>query len=321
MVDEICSHGVPSPELKLTLHTLKGNTALMGLGFVAKLCHSIEEHLENTGELSAPLLAQLEERWSIIVGHIADFTGKQSERMVEIPAGEYSLMIAKFSEDADRSELMNHLLSWQMEPVARYFERMAEQARALAVRMGKGNIVVHMDAGSVRVNGDRWAPFFAELVHVVRNAVDHGLESPQERQAAGKPAEGTLILRAKKCDDRLHFELKDDGRGVLWEVIRQKAKGFGLAHASQSDLVNALCHEGLSTKDSATLVSGRGVGMAALRKRVLELNGSLDVRSSAGLGTTVMLSFPLQHRSDVLLDVPAARRTVAAAVPGQQGLS
>jgi two-component system chemotaxis sensor kinase CheA len=225
-------------------------------------------------------------------------------------------MIAKFSEDADRSELMNRLLSWQMEPVARYFERMAEQARALAVRMGKGNIVVHMDAGGIRVDGDRWGPFFAELVHVVRNAVDHGLEHPQERQAAGKPAEGTLVLRAKKCDDRLHFELKDDGRGVLWEVIRQKAKGFGLAHTSQSDLLNALCHEGLSTKDSATQVSGRGVGMAALKKRVLELNGSLDVRSSAGLGTTVMLSFPLQHRSDVLLDVPTARRAVAAPVPG-----
>ncbi|HEU5077541.1 MAG TPA: ATP-binding protein, partial [Polyangiaceae bacterium] len=293
-----------SVEMKRTLHTLKGNTALMGLGFMAKICHNLEDHLEYSGELSPQLLEQLDERWSIIRGHISNFVGDDSQRMVEIPAAEYSMMIAKFSHNSDKQALVHQLLKWQLEPVSRYFDRMAEQARALALRLGKGAITVHLDGGNIRLDGDRWASLFSELTHVVRNAVDHGLEEPVDRKSAGKPRHGTLIFKACTRNDRLVFEIKDDGRGIAWDVVRERAKQLGLPHTTHGDLVDALCYDGLSTRDTATQVSGRGVGMAALKTQVIERHGRIDATSTAGVGTTITLSFPLAHRGDVLVDAP-----------------
>lgn len=297
-----------SVEMKRTLHTLKGNTALMGLGFVAKICHNLEDHLEYSGELSPQLLEQLEERWSIIRGHISNFVGDDSQRMVEIPAAEYSMLIAKLTTNPDKA-LLRQLLKWQLEPVSRYFDRMAEQARALAMRLGKGAITVHLDGGEIRLDGDRWGPLFSELTHVVRNAVDHGLEEPAERKAVGKPRHGTLIFKAFTRGDRLVFEIKDDGRGIAWDAVRERAKQLGLPHSSHADLVDALCHDGLSTREAATQISGRGVGMAALRTQVLERNGRIEATSAAGVGTTISLSFPLAQRSDVLIEPPSALQT------------
>lgn len=304
MVSTICSGKLApnSVELKRTLHTLKGNTALMGLGFVAKLCHSLEEHLEYTGELSPQLLGQLQKRWRIIRGHISNFVGDGSQRMVEIPASEYSIILSRFTQDSDKQALMHQLLKWQLEPVSKYFDGLAEQARALAFRLGKGKIAVHTDASNIRVDGDQWAPFFLELTHVVRNAVDHGLESPEERRSTGKSDVGTLIFKARSANNRLLFELKDDGRGIAWSKIREKARAAGLPHASHADLVNALCHDGLSTKESANQVSGRGVGMAALRTQVVERQGRIDAVSTVGVGTTITISFPLANRTDVYVD-------------------
>lgn len=304
MVAKICggAWAAESVELKRTLHTLKGNTALMGLSFVAKICHNLEDHLEYSGELSPSLLEQLEERWSIIRGHISNFIGDGNQRMVEIPATDYSMLIAKFSQTADKQTLMHQLLKWQLEPVSRYFDRMAEQARALAARLGKGSLAVHIDAGNIRVDGAQWASLFTEFAHVVRNAVDHGLETPKERMHLGKPRQGTLILKALTRNDRLVFEIKDDGRGIAWDTIREKAKHLGLPHATHTDLVDALCHDGLSTKDTATQVSGRGVGMAALKTQVLGRHGRIDATSTQGVGTTISLSFPLAQRADVLIE-------------------
>jgi len=307
MVNKIRSGGwaPDSVEMKRTLHTLKGNTALMGLGFVAKICHNLEDHLEYSGEISPQLLEQLDERWNTIRGHVNNFVGDDSRRMVEIPAAEYSLLIAKFSNTADKQALVHQLLKWQLEPVSRYFDRMAEQARALALRLGKGNITVHLDGGNIRVDGERWASLFSELTHVVRNAVDHGLEEMIERKAAGKPKSGTIIFKAYTRNDRLVFEIKDDGRGIAWDSVREKAKQLGLPHATHADLVDALCYDGLSTREAATQISGRGVGMAALKTQVLERHGRIEATSTAGVGTTISLSFPLSHKSDVLVDVPA----------------
>ena len=129
-------------------------------------------------------------------------------------------------------------------------------------------------------------------------------ESAEERRAAGKPSVGKLIFRANVSKDRLVFELEDDGRGIDWDAVREKAKTLGLPHASHEDLVVALCHDGLSTKDSASQLSGRGVGMAALKIRVLERRGHIDAISSPGRGTTISVSFPLSQHSDVLVDLP-----------------
>jgi two-component system chemotaxis sensor kinase CheA len=128
---------------------------------------------------------------------------------------------------------------------------------------------------------------------VVRNALDHGIEPAEARTAAGKPAHGKLRLSARIDNDALEIECADDGRGIDWPRVREKAKERGLPHATEADLVNALFSDGLSTAESVSDISGRGVGMSAVRDAVHRLGGSIGVVSKRGTGTTWRFRFPL----------------------------
>jgi two-component system chemotaxis sensor kinase CheA len=127
---------------------------------------------------------------------------------------------------------------------------------------------------------------------VVRNAVDHGFEPVDERRSKGKTLRHTLLLRAEIVNDALTFEVTDDGRGIDWNKIKESAKARGLPHATQPQLLAALCADGVTTREGVTDISGRGVGMAAFRRRVEALRGRLEVRSSPGAGTSWFVRFP-----------------------------
>ena len=181
--------------LKRTLHTLKGNSAVMGLSVVARLCHLLEDQLAENGHMAKDTLEELSGRWIAILGHIAAFTGVEKQRIIEVPHSEYAALVSRLSTET-QGEILNQLLSWQLEPITKPFERLAEQARALAHRLGRGEVNVAIDGGGVRLDPETWSPFFSTLVHVVRNAIDHGIEPSAERLRAGKPAVGTLRLKA-----------------------------------------------------------------------------------------------------------------------------
>src|SRR4029079_15887931 len=115
----------------------------------------------------------------------------------------------------------------------------------------------------------------------------------EERLRAGKPAAGTLALRAATTNGQLAIEVSDDGAGIDWEGIRRVATTRGLPHRTQADLLDALCKDGVTTRSEVTTLSGRGVGMAAFRECVSGMHGTLDVRSVRGKGTTWIVRFPL----------------------------
>jgi two-component system chemotaxis sensor kinase CheA len=146
----------------------------------------------------------------------------------------------------------------------------------------------------------------------MRNALDHGIEKPDERLRAGKPAAGTLTFRATTTNGHLAIEVSDDGAGIDWEAIRRVAASRGLPHRTQSELLDALCRDGVTTRDEVTTLSGRGVGMAAFRECVTGMRGSLEVRSVRGRGTTWTARFPLpetegQAWQSGIFPAPAAR--------------
>jgi len=152
-----------------------------------------------------------------------------------------------------------------------------------------------MPPASVPVSPDdtaRWAPFWSALVHAVRNAVDHGIEPPELRVGAGKPRRPRLAFEATRLRGRLAISISDDGRGVDWAAVRDKAKRLGLAHETPGDLERALFADGFSTAASATQTSGRGVGMAALRAAAAALGGTLELEGQLGAGTTLRFLFP-----------------------------
>jgi two-component system chemotaxis sensor kinase CheA len=164
----------------------------------------------------------------------------------------------------------------------------------LAARLGKGTIdvAVEVDDG-MRLPGERWARFWTAFVHAIRNAIDHGLETSDERRAAGKVGLARLTLRAGRRGDELAIEIEDNGRGVNWTKVAERARTCELPCATDADLVNALFHDGLSTRDTATEVSGRGVGLSALRQACVSTGGRVTITSRPGVGTTLGFRWPI----------------------------
>ena len=160
----------------------------------------------------------------------------------------------------------------------------------------------------MRLDPGQWESFFSELVHVVRNAIDHGIESPEERRALGKPSVATLTFRARSTSSSIEFEMGDDGRGIAWDDIAKKARARGMRAETASDLVEALWSAGVSTKDEATEISGRGIGLHAVKACVEAMEGDMRVQSSTGAGTFWTFCFP--QSSTIVLrtsaEMPAA---------------
>ena len=135
------------------------------------------------------------------------------------------------------------------------------------------------------------------LIHCVRNSVDHGIENPEDRSAAGKPEEGQVFLRAKNEGNMIIIEVQDDGKGIDVEAVKSKAIDRGIIHPSKnlSDLeaFNLIFEPGFSTAKKVTNISGRGVGLDVVRKQIEKLNGNVSVWSDKGKGTRLTIKIPL----------------------------
>jgi two-component system chemotaxis sensor kinase CheA len=275
------------------LHTIKGNAALAGLDLVAQLCHTAEAELEDGVGLSeAPALAGLRARWQLLAASLRDLAGERRPDAVEVQKGELQKLADELLRGLPTAEAVARLHSWRSEPVMRPLERLAGHARALAAKLGKGELEIAVDAGDLCLDAERWRPLWSELVHVVNNAVDHGLEAPAERRAAGKSERPRLRLSARLEQEALVMEVEDDGRGIDWEAIKRAAAPLGLPVETTGDLTAALLAAGVSSRADVSLVSGRGVGMSAVAARARELGGEVGITSQPGAGTCVRLSFP-----------------------------
>jgi chemotaxis protein histidine kinase CheA len=171
-------------------------------------------------------------------------------------------------------------------------ERLAAQAREIARRLGRGEIDVRIEAEGVRLDRARWLPFWRVFGHVLRNAIDHGLEAPSDRLAAGKGPMGMIKLRAREHHEQLTIEVEDDGRGIDWARLAERARAMGLDADGPGALTEVLFAYGVSTRGGVSEISGRGVGLAAVRAACENLGGSVSVISVAGQGTVVRFSWP-----------------------------
>jgi chemotaxis protein histidine kinase CheA len=290
----------PADQLGL-LHTLKGNAALLGLERVGELCHALETRAE-TGPLRAEDLEPLVAAWSELDQRARSMLGRQRATL-EVSRADRDALLAAIAEGAPPDALRSLVEAWDLEPVERRFERLADQARTLASRLGRGPLEVEIAARGVRLPAEGFAEFWSALAHIVRNAVDHGIEPAPERLRLGKPHRGRLRFEAEKLGgDRVLITLTDDGRGVDWAALRRKAQRRGQTpDLPRSELFFL---GGLSSRDEVSLSSGRGVGTSAVARVVDALGGRCQVWSATGEGTTLEFVLPV-HRPAAAPDAPS----------------
>jgi two-component system chemotaxis sensor kinase CheA len=195
-------------------------------------------------------------------------------------------------------EMQDTIMQVRMMPVSFIFQRFPRMVRDISRKLGK-EVELVLEGESTEADKNIIEALSDPLIHIVRNSLDHGLESPEVRVAAGKNATGKLLIRATQESDRVLIEIIDDGRGINPNVIKQKAyeKGLidesALERLSDEEAVNLVFAAGFSTADVISDLSGRGVGMDVVRSAVERINGTVGIESEVGKGTRLYLSLPL----------------------------
>ena len=196
------------------------------------------------------------------------------------------------------TELQETIMRTRMQPMGNLFSRFPRVVRDLGNKLGK-QIEIDMVGNEVDIDKTILESLADPLKHLVRNSCDHGLEGPDERTAAGKPAVGRIALRAFHEGGQINIEIRDDGRGINLARVKAKAVENGLKTQAE---VNALTEKeaihlillpGFSTAETVTDVSGRGVGMDVVKTSIEKLGGQFDIATTAGQGTTILLRLPL----------------------------
>ncbi len=194
--------------------------------------------------------------------------------------------------------LQNSVMKTRMQPIGRLFKKFPRLARDLARQLGK-EVELVLSGEETEIDKTMIEDLNDPLVHLIRNAVDHGVEDPAQRSAAGKPLRSTVQLQARQIGDHITITIADDGKGMSPEVIRSKAIEKGLISPEvASSLDDGQCLEliflpGFSTKDQISSVSGRGVGMDVVKTNIKKLNGTVSIHSEPGKGTELTISLPL----------------------------
>lgn len=196
------------------------------------------------------------------------------------------------------SDLQNAVMKARMQPVGRVFQKYVRLARDLARQLGK-DVELVLEGEDTEVDKNMIEELNDPLVHLVRNAVDHGVETIEERTAVGKPGRAVVRLSARQAGDAIIIEITDDGHGMRPEVLRQKAIEKGTITAEEAGTLDdrraleLIFRPGFSTKSVISDTSGRGVGMDVVMTNIKKLNGHIDLQSEPGKGTRVTITLPL----------------------------
>jgi two-component system chemotaxis sensor kinase CheA len=235
--------------------------------------------------------------------------------------------VARYAQDPDVAdgfdrvdrrvaELQRRVLDLRTAPLARVMDNLPRTARQVAEKLGK-RVEVEVVGAELELDRSILDRLGEPLLHLVRNAVDHGLESPEDRCAAGKPEVGKIRIEARRQKDSIVIDVRDDGSGIDLESVCRRAIEAGLIHEDLAadlppeEIVAFIFHPGLSTAQAISEVSGRGVGMDAVKATIESLGGGVELRTEAGRGTTTTFFVPITAAVQRVLLVRIADERVA----------
>ena len=232
-----------------------------------------------------------------MVGELVITQSMLSQQADELPTGQLPRFSRGLEELAMHTrELQESVMAIRMQPVKSVFARVPRLVREVTAKLGKRARLVTIGE-ETEVDKTVIEEISDPITHMIRNSLDHGLESPEKREAAGKPAEGTITLCAEHRGGRIVITIRDDGRGIDHASVLARAKERGLvapdAHLSGDEIEDLLFKPGFSTAETVTDISGRGVGLDVVRRNIEGLGGRVSVSSERDSGTCFTMTLPL----------------------------
>ena len=311
MLDALSAHrstsisAETSSELAARVHTFKGNASFLGFTRTETVAHDFEDRLtalpilQSDMDLSADVVV-LKRQYYEEYNAIAEMLGEQwvnDLSTVSIPIATArkleTYVRSTYPNDRGLAQAMQRFLSV---PLASLFSRFPQLVIDVAGRRGRRVKRPDVIGGEFRVLPDRFEPLVNALEHIARNLVDHGIESPLERELKGKPPEGEIKIEISRNDGQIAIAFSDDGQGISFAAVEEKARALGLINGdpkpTRTQLLGMLFSTGFSTADQVTAVSGRGVGLAAVQRAVRDLGGKISVETRSGRGTTFRILVP-----------------------------
>ena len=301
LITRLLNQSATLEEVKRDIHTLKGNAGAFGISSLFDLCYEIENHLDTKQAFVPRDREQLEATWKGLMSSFSKYLGEDHEEFVQVTAAELSDLI-KEADHFSTKEIKSRLHQWYYEPVRFKMRRYSQQAERIAKRLGIKGFTVSFKDHSIRTPQALWNGFWGAFVHVIRNALDHGLSD-------FVPADGgtpCLQLETKVVDKRFQISVHDNGKGIDWVLVAEKAAKLGLANESKEDLKEALFADGFTTREVLSDLSGRGVGLSAIRNECLALGGKIEVHSEKNMGTTIVFEFPLNSLYEEKIELLAS---------------
>ncbi|WP_298432472.1 chemotaxis protein CheA [Geobacter sp.] len=259
--------------------------------------HVKEVRKERQAQESASSIRVPAEKLDLLVNLVGELVTVQA-RLSQTAAGRGDALLVSIAEEVERltNELRDTALNIRMLPIGTTFSKFRRLVRDLSVELGK-DIEMTTDGAETELDKTVIEKLNDPLVHLIRNSIDHGIELPAERTAAGKPRQGTVHLAAVHSGDSVLITITDDGKGLDREAIRAKGVERGIipatAELSDKEIYNLIFAPGFSTARTVTSVSGRGVGMDVVKKAIDALRGTIDLASERGKGTTITIKLPL----------------------------
>jgi len=255
----------------------------------SKTLFNAGEKLKSDSSDGKELKKQIDDEYSEISNGFNAFETRLKETIAKIKGGTQSL-------GRITNELQEGVMRIRMVPVSHIFSRFPRLVRDLSKELKK-NVKLHTEGEETELDKSVIEDLIDPLIHCVRNSLDHGIEPIEERIKAGKPPDGNISLRATNEGNMIIIEIEDDGKGIEIEAIRAKAIEAGMIHPDKLltdvEAYNLIFEPGFSTAKKITDLSGRGVGLDVVRKKVEKLNGSVSVWSRKGEGTTFTIKLPL----------------------------
>lgn len=289
------------------LHTLKGGAASFSISELVDIAHNAESDLLRLKSFDPSSIKnvshELLQSFDKFKKEAADILGPQilnDQKLIEVPVSILESLLYMLEAQGLTSEATRIRESYLYEPVEKIFEPYQEMVERLALQLEKQVAPIEYHTNQITWSAQRHQSLAATLVHAFRNTLDHGIETPDERMAAGKSAEGHIKIFFEKNNDRYLIKIEDDGRGIDPARIRQKLDKQGFDHSAETDeqVIQHVFDSQFSTKDQVSELSGRGVGMDAIAYEAKKLGGLAYVKSKLKLGTVLIIEIPIQNKSN-----------------------